>query len=153
NPEAHRNSMTIHNVGYVTRANDVREPSNWSPEWSRRGRAIPTYAAIRELGRIGITNLVERCCKYAHQLTTQIGSLSAAELVWEPQINQGLVRFLSAKPNANSDDHDMQTDAVISAIVQSGEAFFSGTTWRGKRCMRISVCNWRTGESDVNRAV
>jgi glutamate/tyrosine decarboxylase-like PLP-dependent enzyme len=145
--------MTIHNVSYVNRADDVREPSNWSPEWSRCGRALPTYAAIRELGRNGITDLVERCCKYAHQLAMRIGSLSGAELVWESQINQGLVRFLSAKPNATSDDHDMQTDAVISAIVQSGEAFFSGTTWRGNRCMRISVCNWQTNENDVNRAV
>ena len=42
---------------------------------------------------------------------------------------------------------------VIAAILRSGEAFFGGTTWRGMRCMRVSVCNWQTSEKDVERAV
>ncbi|MBI1851365.1 MAG: aspartate aminotransferase family protein, partial [Planctomycetes bacterium] len=50
-------------------------------------------------------------------------------------------------------DHDRRTDDVIAAIVASGEAFFGGTTWRGRRAMRVSVCNWRTSDADVDRAV
>jgi len=42
---------------------------------------------------------------------------------------------------------------VIAQIAETGEAFFSGTTWRGQRCMRVSVCNWQTSEQDVTRAI
>ncbi|MDT8267140.1 hypothetical protein RQ832_28105, partial [Roseomonas sp. DSM 102946] len=50
-------------------------------------------------------------------------------------------------------DHDRRTDTVIQGIVATGEAFFGGTTWRGRRCMRVSVCNWQTGRDDIERAV
>ena len=74
-------------------------------------------------------------------------------MVWEPTVNQGLVRFLDPKLDASESDHDRRTDEVIAAIVKTGEAFFGGTTWNGKRCMRVSVCNWRTSQRDVDRAV
>jgi len=69
--------------------------------------------------------------------------------MWEPQINQGLVRFPDPSPGATEADHDARTDRVIAGIVQSGRAFVGGTTWRRRRCMRISVCNWQTSEADV----
>ncbi len=74
-------------------------------------------------------------------------------MVWVPRVNQGLVRFLDSSPDATDADHDRRTDAVIDAIRETGEAFFGGTTWRGKRCMRVSVCNWQTTDADVDRAV
>ena len=143
---SHRTSYTIH-VG------DARDQIDWNPEWSRRGRGVATYAALRQLGRSGLADLIERSCAHAHALVTRIGGLPGAEVVWEPTINQGLVRFLDPRPAASDQDHDRRTDDVIARIVASGEAFFGGTTWRGKRCMRVSVCNWRTTESDVDRAV
>jgi glutamate/tyrosine decarboxylase-like PLP-dependent enzyme len=128
-------------------------PFNWNPEWSRRGRGVATYAALRQLGKRGVADLIERCCRHARSLVTQIGALPGAELVWEPRVNQGLVRFLDPNPSATLADHDRWTDAVIRAVIETGEAFFSGTTWRGQRCMRVSVCNWQTNEADVARAV
>ena len=151
-PEAHRNSLS-HHASYLTHADEARDQMDWNPEWSRRGRGFTTYATIRQLGRSGIAEIIDRTCGHAHALSTRIGALEGAELVWEPQINQGLVRFPAPNPNATDSEHDNRTDAVIAAIQQKGEAFFSGTTWRGKRCMRISVCNWLTTESDVNRTV
>jgi hypothetical protein len=74
-------------------------------------------------------------------------------MVWEPTINQGLVRFLDPRLEATREDHDRKTDEVIGQIVATGEAFFGGATWRGKRCMRVSVCNWQTSDADVARAV
>jgi glutamate/tyrosine decarboxylase-like PLP-dependent enzyme len=96
---------------------------------------------------------VESCCEHAHALVTEIGKLPAAQMVWEPTINQGLVRFLDLKPGATEDDHDRRTDRVIAAIVASGEAFFGGTTWRGRRAMRVSVSCWQTSSDDVRRTV
>lgn len=150
--DAHRNSIS-HRASYTYHIGDARDQIDWNPEWSRRGRGVATYAAIRQLGKTGIADLVERCCRHAHTLVTQIGALPGAEIVWTPQVNQGLVRFLSPNPSASEIDHDQQTDKVIAEIWKVGEAFFGGTTWRGKRCMRISVVNWQTNDQDVERAI
>ena len=124
---------------------------------TRNGRdedsGVPTYAALRQLGRSGITELVDRTCAHARTLVARIGRLPSAEMVWEPTINQGLVRFLDPRSGATREDHDRKTDEVIGRIVATGEAFFGGATWRGKRCMRVSVCNWQTSDADVARAV
>ncbi|NHZ38932.1 pyridoxal phosphate-dependent decarboxylase family protein [Massilia aquatica] len=150
--DAQRRAMS-YEASYVTHNDKVREPKDWNPEWSRRGRGVAAYAAMRELGRDGIAAMVERCCAAAHALVTGIAALPGAELVWEPTVNQGLVRFLDRTPDAGESDHDRWTDEVSNAVLASGEALFSNTTWRGKRCMRVSVCNWQTGDADVARAV
>jgi glutamate/tyrosine decarboxylase-like PLP-dependent enzyme len=82
-----------------------------------------------------------------------MGKLSGAEVAWEPVINQGLVRFLDQRAGATDTDHDRRTDEVIAQILASGEAFFGGTTWRGRRAMRVSVSNWQTSDEDVRRSV
>jgi glutamate/tyrosine decarboxylase-like PLP-dependent enzyme len=147
-PEAHRASMSIR-AAYLTPDQTVRDQIDWNPDWSRRARGFSTYAALRELGRDGVAALIERCCDQARVIITGIGCLPGAEVLWEPVINQGLVRFL----DPHGQDHDRRTDEVIAAIVKTGEAFFSGTTWRGMRAMRVSVCNWRTSDEDVRRTI
>jgi len=149
---AHRAAMS-HRAGYLSHDEEARDQINWNPDWSRRARGFSTYAALRQLGRHGLAALIERCCVHAHSLVTRIGSLPGAEVLWEPVINQGLVRFLDTRPLAPDKDHDRKTDEVIAAIVTTGEAFFGGTTWRGRRAMRVSVCNWQTNEQDVQRSV
>jgi glutamate/tyrosine decarboxylase-like PLP-dependent enzyme len=150
--EAHRASMSVR-AAYITHAADARDQMDWNPEWSRRSRCFPVYAALRQLGRDGIADLVERCCKHAHAIVMRIGELRGAEVLWEPKINQGLVWFPSLSRSATDADHDRRTDEVIEAILKTGEAFFGGTTWRGRRAMRVSVCNWQTSEDDVERVV
>jgi glutamate/tyrosine decarboxylase-like PLP-dependent enzyme len=151
-PEHHRAGME-HRASYLIHADDARDELDWTPEHSRRARGFATYAALRELGRTGLADLVARCCRHAHALVTRIGGLPNACVVAVPQINQGLVRFLDPAPAAGEVDNDRRTNEVIAAINATGEAFFTGTTWRGMRCMRVSVSNWRTTSDDVNRAV
>jgi len=146
-------AATSHRASYLTHDAVARDQMDWTPEWSHRGRGIATYAAIRQIGKQGVAELIERTCQYAHRLATCIGALPGAELIWEPQINQGLIRFLSAKLDAMDADHDRRTESVIADVLESGEAFFFSTTWRGKRCMRVSVCNWNTNDIDVERAI
>jgi glutamate/tyrosine decarboxylase-like PLP-dependent enzyme len=150
--ESHRASMS-HRVSYMASDQEARDQMDWNPEWSRRARSFAAYAALRQLGREGVASLVERCGMHARALVSGIGSLPGAETMWKPIINQGMVRFLDARPGATEQEHDRRTNEVIAAIVADGEAFFGGTTWRGKRCMRISVSNWMTNEDDVERAV
>jgi glutamate/tyrosine decarboxylase-like PLP-dependent enzyme len=159
-PEAHRASLS-HRASYLTHASDARDQMDWNPEWSRRGRGFATYAALRQLGRQGVAGLIERTCDHARALVTKIGSLGGAEVVWEPQINQGLVRFLTPREDPRKDpradasaaDNDAFTDRIMAEILASGEAFFTGTTWHGRRAMRVSVCNWQTSTQDVDRVV
>ncbi len=151
-PKAHAGSMS-HRASYISYSSDARDQADWNPEWSRRARGFPSYAAIRQLGVDGISAMIERCCARSRSLVTEIGRLPGAELIWEPQINQGLVRFLDLKAGASQQDHDRRTDEMIAKINAAGEAFFSGTTWRGRRAMRVSVCNWQTTIEDVTRTV
>jgi len=150
--ESHRASMSVR-ASYLTHASTARDQMDWNPEWSRRSRSFAVYAALRQLGRRGVGELVDRCCEHAHAIVMRIGELPGAEVLWEPTINQGLVRFPDPRPSATDVDHDRHTDVVIAAILKTGEAFFGGTTWRGRRAMRVSVCNWQTSEADVDRVV
>ncbi len=149
--EAHRSSLS-HRAPYLTHDASARDQMDWNPEWSRRARGFPTYAAIRQLGKRGVTELVERCCRHALSLTTSLGALPGVEVLSQPIVNQGLVRFLDPSAGASEADHDQRTDDVIAEVLSAGEAFFGGTTWRGRRAMRISVCNWQTSESHVAQA-
>jgi aromatic-L-amino-acid decarboxylase len=97
--------------------------------------------------------MVERTCGHAQALVAGLAALPGAELMAAPGLNQGLVRFLAPGDGATDADHDRRTDRVIAAINAGGEAFFGGVTWRGHRCMRVSVCNWRTSEADVVQTV
>ena len=151
-PEAHSAAMS-HREPYLQRHQEARDQMDWNPEWSRRARGFSTYAALRQLGRKGIAALVEQCCEHAHSLVLGIGRLPGAEVLWEPTINQGLVRFLDSHTGAGDPDHDRRTDEVIAKVLAGGEAYFGGTTWHGRRAMRVSVCNWRTSAEDVDRAV
>ncbi|MGA2989198.1 MAG: aminotransferase class V-fold PLP-dependent enzyme [Candidatus Korobacteraceae bacterium] len=151
-PEAHRAAMS-HRASYLTFDAEGRDEIDWTPEWSRRARGFPTYAALRQLGRDGIASLVDRCCEHARSLVLGIGKLPGAEILCEPGINQGLVRFLDAKTGATELDHAKWTNEVIAAIQATGEAFFTGSDWRGRRTMRVSVCNWQTSKEDVDRSI
>jgi glutamate/tyrosine decarboxylase-like PLP-dependent enzyme len=151
--DAHRTAMTVH-ASYLVASDDVaRDEVDWNPEFSRRARGFALYAALRELGRDGLADLIDRTCAHCHAIVTGIGALDGAEALWVPELDQGLVRFLDPRPNATDEDHDAFTDRIIAAIDDSGEAFFGGVTWKGRRAMRVSVVNWRTNDSDVARTI
>jgi len=150
--EAHRAAMS-HRAPYLVHDQDARDQLDWNPEWSRRARGFATYAAIRQMGRFGIAGMIERCCGYASDIVDGIGALEGAEILWRPRINQGLVRFLDPRQGASDEDHDRFTDTIIRRVNESGEAFFAGTSWRGRRAIRISVLNWQTSGADVARAI
>ena len=119
-----------------------REQVDWNPEHSRRARGFPVYAAIRSLGRSGISELVERCCRHARRFATGLEELGA-EVLNDVVLNQVLFRFSS----------DAITNAVLHAVQESGEAWMAGTTWNGRAAIRISVSGWLTSDDDVERTL
>jgi len=148
-PDAHRASMSYH-ASYLTQEDVARDPMDWNPEFSRRARGFASYAALRELGRTGVRELVERCCDCAAQLVAALGELEGVEVLSSPIINQGLVTF--SDPTGTTSDQ--WNDEVIAAIAAEGTSFFSGTTTaNGRRAMRISVSNWQTSYEDVTKTV
>ena len=151
-PDSHRAAMSIRTPYMVHRA-DTRDQIDWNPEWSRRGRGFATYAALRQLGKRGIEEMVDLCCQHARDLVAGIGRLPGVEVLWKPVLNQGLVRFLDPGVGADADAHDRYTEAVMQRLLADGRAFFMGTTWRGQRAMRVSVLNWQTTAADIETAI
>jgi len=123
---------------------ELRTPGDFVLESSRRARGFATWAALRQLGRSGLAELIERCCVLARRFAEQLALIEGITILNDVVLNQVLVRF---------GDNDDETDRVIQAIQRSGECWMGATTWRGARAMRISVSNWRTTEVDVDRSV
>jgi glutamate/tyrosine decarboxylase-like PLP-dependent enzyme len=147
-PEAHRAAMGVR-AGYLIHGTDgERDALDYNPEFSRRARGFPVYAAIRALGRAGIAELVERCCALARNAAEQLAAHDGVELLNEVVLNQVLVRFRAA-----DGDHDGHTRRVVQRVQRDGTCWLSGTTWRGEAAMRISVSNWSTDQDDVNQSV
>jgi glutamate/tyrosine decarboxylase-like PLP-dependent enzyme len=147
-PDAHRSTMS-YQASYLTHDDRARDPLDWNPEFSRRARGFASYAALRGLGRNGIRELVERCCDCARAIVEGLSRFTNVEVLAHPVINQGLVAFLdpSGRPS------DEWNDRMIAEIAKEGTSFFSGTTWNGRRAMRISVTNWQTSSDDVRRTL
>ncbi len=69
--EAHRAAMTL-SADYIAPDQGSRDQIDWNPEWSRRARAIPVYAALKEMGREGVEAMMDRCCRHCQALVSGI---------------------------------------------------------------------------------
>jgi glutamate/tyrosine decarboxylase-like PLP-dependent enzyme len=139
-PEVHHHALA-YSASYLI-ASGEWEPGDYALESSRRARGLAVWAGLQELGRTGVRELVERCCSLARLFAEQLTE-AGYEIGNEVVLNQVLVSFGS----------DEQTDRVIAAVQQSGVCWMGGTTWRGRRFMRISVSNHLTTEADVTASV
>src|SRR3954454_2419109 len=119
--------------------------AEWVPEFSRRARGFPVYAAIRSLGRRGVAELVERSCACARLMGSALADIDGAEVLNDVTLNQVLVRFTRDGVNVS--------DEVIQAIQNDGTCWLGGSSWGGEPVVRISVCNWRTTKDDIRRSV
>lgn len=110
-----------------------------TPESSRRARGFAVWAALQELGRCGVADLIDRSCLHATRMA-ELLTAGGARVYNEVVLNQVLVGFgdLSC------------TDAVVEAVQREGTCWLGATTWRGRRLIRISVSNWTTTESDID---
>ena len=150
-PAAHHAAMTLSAAYYVESAGAERDPFNWVPESSRRARAFTVYAALRSLGRSGLADLVERCCRLARRFAEQLAAEPGIRILNEVVLNQVLVRFEAGEGNAAAGDE--RSRRVVAAVQREGTMWAGGTTWQGQAAMRISVSNWSTTEQDVDRSV
>jgi len=148
-PDAQQAAMGVR-ANYLIHADEggPRDELDWNPEFSRRARGFPVYAAIRSLGRSGVAELIERCCMHARRFGEVLGAAPNIEVLNDVVLNQVLVRFLD-----EAGDHDARTRAVIGAVQDDGTCWLGGTTWHGMGAMRVSVSNWATTSEDVERSL
>jgi glutamate/tyrosine decarboxylase-like PLP-dependent enzyme len=142
-PPAHLASMTMKASYFEGQGAWGRDAADWTPESSRRARALTVYAALRSLGREGVADLVDRCCDLAARFASAVAELPGCELLNEVALNQVLFRF----------EDDEATNAVLGHVQESGEAWMGGTVWDGRAAIRVSVSGWRTTETDIDRTV
>ncbi len=121
---------------------DERTPCDFTPEASRRARGIDIWAALLSLGREGVVDLVDRCCRYARMFASGLEE-AGFTILNEVELNQVLVSF----------GDDETTRAVIQAVQRDGTCWCGGSFWQGKAAMRISVSSWATTEQDVERSL
>lgn len=140
-PEAHHAAMS-YSGPYLVASDAHRDASDWTPDASRRGRGIAVYAALRALGRSGVRQVIETSCEHAQMFADGLVGLGL-EVLNPVELNQVLFR-------SGSDD---QTETLLSRIQSSGETWMSGTTWAGRRAIRLSVSSWATTSEDVTRAL
>ncbi|RPH63110.1 MAG: aspartate aminotransferase family protein [Acidobacteria bacterium] len=136
-PHHLRSAMATSAAAYFT-VGEAREPSQFTPELSRRARGVELWAALRSLGRNGLAGLIERTCRHASRFAEGLRA-SGYEVLNDVVINQVLVSF---GPPAF-------TRAVIERIQRDGTCWCGGTEWQGRPAMRISVSCWATTEDDV----
>jgi glutamate/tyrosine decarboxylase-like PLP-dependent enzyme len=144
-PESHRRAMTIQAEYLIQDEGErrVRDQVDWVPEFSRRARGFAVYAAMRSLGRAGLVELVERCCTQARRFADQIAELPSVQVINDVVLNQVLFRL----------EDDDRTGAALAAVQASGDVWLSGTTWDGRKAIRVSVSNWQTGDEETDLAV
>jgi glutamate/tyrosine decarboxylase-like PLP-dependent enzyme len=121
---------------------DEREPHYQVPEMSRRIRGAEVWAALRSLGRSGLAEMIERCCRHARRFADGLRAAGWSVLN-DVELNQVLVSF----------GGDEATDAVARAVQREGTCWCGGTRWQGRTAMRIAVSSWATTDADVERSL
>ena len=148
-PEAHQDALLIP-AHYIQRTPGEREPRGFTPDESRRARALPLYAALRALGRDGVGDIVERCCTLAERMAGRLARHPSVRILNQVVLNQVLVQF--RPPGGDDAAADAMTREVILQVQQGGVCWAGGTRWQGQPAMRISIANWTTTAPDVDRS-
>jgi len=139
--EALRAAMAV-TADYLPTTSPFRNPSDFVPELSRRARGVEVWAALQTLGRSGVVDLVEHCCRHARRFAEGLQA-AGYEVLNEVVLNQVLVAFGNAE----------MTNRVIAHIQADGTCWCGGTVWHGRTAMRISVSSWATTDEDVEQSL
>ncbi len=148
-PDDHAAAMSV-TASYIAvshhRGSDRRDQINWNPEWSRRARSVPVYAALAALGRRGVGELVDRNITHARHMAERLAGEAGIEVLNDVVLNQVLVRF------GGAEEADQVTTDVIHRVQEDGVCWVGGTRWRGRAAMRVSICGHNTTTEDIDRS-
>jgi glutamate/tyrosine decarboxylase-like PLP-dependent enzyme len=149
-PGAHTAALSPQNAAYLVYGQAERDEFRFVPEFSRRARGFPTYAALRSMGRNGVADLIERCSRMASRMADGLRAAGDdVEVLNDVVLDQVLVRFTAP----DGGDTGARTRETIRRVQDDGTCWLSGTTWHGMAAMRISIVNWSTTDEDVDRSL
>jgi glutamate/tyrosine decarboxylase-like PLP-dependent enzyme len=135
-------TSALHQQGSYIQFSEQRDGLLYTPEMSKRARAIELWAAMKYLGRAGIAELVEQLHNYA-QLFARLLTENDFVVLNEVIFNQVII----------SCETEQLTQKTLALVQQSGECWCGGSKWHNKSVIRISLCSWATTEQDVRRSV
>ncbi len=142
-PESLRRAFSVHTSYLIATETGLGDPLEKVPEMSRRARGIPVWAALRQLGRNGVIAMVERLAANARALAEGLAAIPGVEVLNDVVFTQVSVSF-------GSDD---RTHRVTQRLMAEGAVWMSGSSWRGREILRISVSNWTTDAGDVAASI
>jgi glutamate/tyrosine decarboxylase-like PLP-dependent enzyme len=140
-PHALQAAMAV-TAEYLPSETMERNPSDFTPELSRRARGVEVWAALHSLGRSGLTELFERHCRQAKRFAQGLTD-AGYEILNDVVLNQVLVSF--GEPE--------RTRQIIARLQEEGTCWCGGTVWQGRTAMRISISSWATTDEDVERSL
>lgn len=141
--QALRSARGVHTSYLIEAGDKAGDPHEKVPELSRRARGVPVWAAMKSLGREGITAQVRQLVRRASQLAEQLSTLDGVEVLNDVDYTQVSLAF----------GDDALTRAVTERIIGDGRVWMSGSHWQDRDILRISVSNWSTDDDDVAVAV
>ena len=119
---------------------------HYTPENSRRWRALPSWFALRAYGKNGQREIVDRNCFLARQLGDRIAGADDFSLLSPVRLN--IVCF-TIKHSAVTPD---LVRTFLNAVRDEGRVFFTPTVYKGIPAIRAAVSNWQTGPRDIEIA-
>jgi glutamate/tyrosine decarboxylase-like PLP-dependent enzyme len=148
-PAAQRRALAI-SAAYLASgsASTLPNPGALAPELSRRARGFAVWAALRELGRAGVDQLVTRCAAHARSFAQEVASVPGLRVLNDVVFNQVVV---GAEPRAGVSAADALLE-LCSALQREGTCYPTPTLWRGSPALRFSVVNSNTDAADMQRS-
>ncbi len=136
-----KSAMSV-TADYLPMDSEFRNPSDFTPELSRRARGVDVWAALKSLGREGVAEMIDRCCRNARRFADRLEA-AGFDVLNDVVLNQVLVSF----------GDDATNRKIVEEIQKDGTCWCGSTIWQGQSAMRISVCNWSTTEADVDTSL
>lgn len=133
----------LHMTGSYIILSEERDGMFYTPEMSRRSRIVELWATLKYLGKKGVDEMVYGLHERAMQFAQELEQIDGFEVLNDVVFNQVIVRCQT----------DEMTEKVIQHIQESRECWVGGSTWYGRKVIRISVCAWTTNPEDVSRSV
>lgn len=127
----------------------LRDCSQWGPENSKRARGFVLYATIRNFGKKGIQEIIERNCNLANNLAEKLNSLPYASILNKIHLNQVLCHLKHEGVN----DSELFHQKVAKRIQEEGSCWLGTSVWNGLTVLRISITNFITSTEDIQITV
>ena len=134
----------LHTSGsYLIMSKTERDGMLYTPEMSKRARVIELWATLKYLGKSGVDEMIYGMHERSKQFAELFAQTEGFQVLNRIDFNQTVVRC----------ETDEMTDAVLVKVQALRECWAGGSTWRGRKVIRISVCSWATTEEDIERSV